>query len=56
MWSIQGWWVYDSWIESDGDEGVVRYLVLAVLLQVLTDGDGLLDEAVQVLWERWGET
>jgi len=34
----------------------VLHLVLAVLLQVLAHGDGLLDKAVQVLREGWGKS
>ena len=34
----------------------VLYLVLAVLLQVLAHGDGLLDKAVQILREGWGKS
>merc|ERR1712078_192523 len=38
------------------NETELGVLVLAVLFQMLTHGDGLLDEAVQVLWEGWCET
>merc|ERR1712078_736789 len=38
--------------ENETELGV---LVLAVLLEVLAHGNSLLDEAVEVLWEGWGE-
>lgn len=31
-------------------------LVGSVSLEVLPDGNGLLDEVVEVLWDGWGET
>merc|ERR1719373_109781 len=36
----------------DEDEAELGVLVLAVLVQVLADGDGLLDQEVEILWER----
>jgi len=40
----------------DKNETELGILVLAVLLQVLAHGDGLLDKAVQVLREGWGKS
>jgi len=37
------------------DQSKLGVLVLVVLLQVLTDGDSLLDKVVQVLRDRRGE-
>lgn len=39
----------------DENETELRVLVSSVLLHVLSDGDSLLDQVVQVLWEGWGE-
>lgn len=36
----------------DQDEAVLAVLILAVTFQVLTDGDSLLDEEVEVLRDR----
>ena len=38
--------------ENEAELGVT---VLAVLLKMLSDGDSLLDEHVEVLWDLWGE-
>lgn len=39
----------------DENETELGVLVSSVLFHVLTDGDGLLDEVVQVLWEGRGK-
>lgn len=39
----------------DENETELGVLVLAVALKVLSDGDGLLDQHVQVLWDLGGE-
>ena len=38
------------------DEVKLGVLVLSVLLKMLTHGDGLLDEMVEVLWDLWSHT
>jgi len=38
------------------NESELSVLVLAVSFEVLSDGDGLLDQHVQVLWDIRGET
>jgi len=41
----------------DENEAELGVLVLAVAaLEMLADGDGLLDEHVQILWDFWCET
>lgn len=40
----------------DENETELCVSILAVPLQVLADGNGLLDQVVQVLWDLWGET
>ena len=40
----------------DENESVLAVNVLAGSLEMLADGDGLLDEMVQILWELWGHS
>lgn len=40
----------------DQDQSELGVLVLAVALQVLSDGDGLLDKHVKILRDGWGKT
>lgn len=40
----------------DQNQSELRVLVLSVSLQVLSDGNSLLDQEVQVLWDLWGQT
>jgi len=40
----------------DEDEAELGVLVLSVALEVLADGDGLLDQHVEVFWNFWGKT
>jgi len=40
----------------DEDESELRVLVLVVLLEVLADGHGLLDEVIQILRDRGRKT
>jgi len=37
----------------DENEAEFRVLVFAIALKMLADGDGLLDQHVQVLWNLW---
>jgi len=39
----------------DENEAELGVLVLAIALEMLADGDGLLDQHVQVLWNFWCE-
>jgi len=59
-----GWWentdglvVAGETVDSglDQNEAELAVLVLSVALEVLADGDGLLDEHVKVLWDLWCE-
>jgi hypothetical protein len=38
------------------NEAELSVLVLAVALEMLADGHGLLDELVQILWDLWGQS
>jgi len=40
----------------DQDEAELGVLVLAVALEVLPDGDGLLDQHVEIFWDFWCKT
>ena len=40
----------------DQNQSELGVLVLSVSLQVLSDGDSLLDQVVQVLWDLWSQT
>merc|ERR1719443_2365884 len=60
-----GWWerlhvtvVAGKSVNSglSANEAELGVLVLSELLKMLSDGDGLLDEHVQVLWHLWGNT
>jgi len=39
----------------DENESELGVLVLPVLLEVLSDVDGLLDQEVEILWDLWGQ-
>jgi len=40
----------------DQDESEFGVFVLAVALEVLSDGDSLLDQHVEILWDFWCKT
>lgn len=40
----------------DQNQSELSVLVLSVSFQVLSDGDSLLDQVVQVFWDLWSQT
>lgn len=53
MYTLDATYTVDT--RLDENEAELSVLVLAVGLEVLADGDGLLDEHVEVLWDVGAE-
>jgi len=61
---LPGWWQSTNGLVVSGqtvdtgldeNETELGVLVLSVALEMLSHGDGLLDQHVKVLWDFWGE-